>query len=138
MEIRPMTMADYDDVHRLWSNTAGMGLNAYDDSWEGIARFLARNPNTALVAVEEGEIAGTILCGHDGRRGHIYHLAIEEKYRRRGVGRELLRRSLAGLEKEGVKKTSLVVFRENGAGNTFWEAEGFAARADIVYRDKRI
>jgi hypothetical protein len=51
-----------------------MGLNNLDDSPEGIARYLQRNPSTCFAAEEEGELVGVILSGHDGRRGFIYHL----------------------------------------------------------------
>jgi len=74
--IRPMTIADYDQLHALWLSTPGMGLNDLDDSREGIARFIARNPRTSFVAEQDGRLIGAIMCGHDGRRGYIYHTCV--------------------------------------------------------------
>ena len=67
--IRIMTIDDYDGVYRLWKKIKGFGLRSVDDSREGVQRFLRRNPAPSVVAEEDGKIVGSILCGHDGRRG---------------------------------------------------------------------
>lgn len=138
MEIRVMTTEDYEQVYHLWINTPGMGLNDLDDSREGIAKYLNRNPTTCFVAVDEGKIAGVIMAGHDGRRGFIHHTTVAEEYRKQGIGRELVRHALTALEKEGINKAALLVFRQNELGNIFWENVGFTDREDIVYRNKCI
>lgn len=136
--VRPMTIADHEAVYALWMDTPGMGCNTLDDSREGIARFLHRNPMTCFVAVNAGTVDGTILCGHDGRRGHIYHTAVRASLRGRGIGRMLVARALDALKREGIAKVSLVVFGRNETGNAFWEKQGFSVRNDLVYRDKSI
>ena len=88
--IRVMTPIDYDAVYQLWRNTPGMGLNSTDDSREGIERYLRRNPTTCFVAEEDGQLVGVIMAGHDGRRGYIYHTAVLQDYRGRGIGRSLV------------------------------------------------
>ena len=138
MEIRTMSMEDYESVHRLWLDTPGMGLNNLDDSREGLARYLARNPETCFVAVADGSLVGVIIAGHDGRRGYIYHTAVAVADRKRGIGNALLEAALAALEKEGITKVALVVFSRNETGNDFWEKRGFTARKDLVYRNKAI
>lgn len=60
VQIRPMTLADYAEVRALWLACAGMGLNDVDDSEAGIARFLARNPDTCFAAHQYGRIVGEI------------------------------------------------------------------------------
>lgn len=135
MHIRLMTNADYPAVYALWLSCAGMGLNDLDDSPEGIARYLARNPNTCFVAEEEGRIAGVILCGHDGRRGFIHHTAVHPDFRRRGIARMLVDAALAALKREGIHKAALVVFERNETGNAFWQQQGFTTREDLVYRN---
>lgn len=138
MTIREMTAEDYGKVYALWINTKGMGLNDLDDSYEGIGRFLERNPKTCFVAVEDGKIVGAIIAGHDGRRGYIYHTAVDEHFRRRGIGARLVENALSALKSEEIKKCALVVFDRNECGNKFWETIGFSERTDLVYRNKEI
>jgi len=138
MNIRIMTINDYEQVYSLWINTPNMGLNNLDDSKEGITKYLMRNPNTCFVAEKDGEIIGVILCGHDGRRGYIHHTAVAQSQQRSGVGASLLQAAMSALECEGIKKVALVVFERNEKGNAFWEKQGFAARPDLVYRNKAI
>jgi ribosomal protein S18 acetylase RimI-like enzyme len=136
--IRAMNPADYDAVYGLWKDTEGMGLRSLDDSREGIERFLKRNPNTSFVSIEEGRVTGALLCGHDGRRGHIYHTAVDVRSRGRGIGRALLSAALDALAKEGINKAALVVFSVNSQGNAFWESVGFTERPDLAYRNKSL
>ena len=116
----------------------GHGLNSVDDSADGITRYLKRNPSTCFVAEEEGRIVGVILAGHDGRRGHISHTAVDSAFRRRGIGGQLVEHTMAALEQEGITKVNLVVFFRNETGNAFWESMGFTVRTDLTYRDRRI
>ncbi|MBR4510673.1 MAG: GNAT family N-acetyltransferase [Ruminococcus sp.] len=138
MNIRGMTIDDYDKVYALWLSCAGMGLNNLDDSREGIAKYLERNPETCFVAEESGNIAGVIIAGNDGRRGYIYHTAVNPDYRRRGIGSELVDAALDALKKLGINKVALVVFAKNENGNAFWEKIGFTGRGDLVYRNKSL
>lgn len=136
--IRKMQIGDYDGVYALWLSCKGMGLNNLDDSREGIARFLFRNPNTCFVAEEGGSLIGAITAGHDGRRGFIYHTAVHPLHRRRGAARALVNAALDALKAEGITKIALVVFDRNEAGNAFWEKLGFSQRNDLVYRNKSL
>ncbi len=138
VNIRVMTIDDYDKVYALWLSCAGMGLNNLDDSREGIAKYLERNPETCFVAEESGNIAGVIIAGNDGRRGYIYHTAVNPDYRRRGIGSELVDAALDALKKLGINKVALVVFAKNENGNAFWEKIGFTGRGDLVYRNKSL
>lgn len=137
-DIRLMKSDDYDEVYDLWLNTSGMGLNTVDDSKEGIARFLLRNPTSCFVAQVGGKIVGAIICGHDGRRGYIYHTAVSEKFRHQGIAGELLKNAMEALDREGIQKAALVVFEKNHNGNAFWEKHGFTVREDLIYRNKNI
>ena len=138
MTIRPMTLDDYDRVWALWMSCRNMGFNDLDDSREGIGRFLKRNPATCFVAEADGDLAGVILAGHDGRRGYIYHMAVAEDYRRHGIGSALVDRCLEALKHEGINKVALVAFRTNDAGNAFWERMGFSLRDDLNYRNRAL
>ena len=138
MQIRIMTIQDYEGVYRLWRSTPGMGLNTTDDSRAGIERYLNRNPSTCFVAENAGEIIGVILSGHDGRRGMIHHTAVSLSDRKQGIGNALLEHAMRALEQEGIHKVALTVFSANEAGNRFWENRGFTKRTDLVYRNKNI
>ena len=139
MNIRPMTIADYDQLHALWLSTPGMGLNNLDDSREGVAKYLERNPHTSFVATEKGfDVIGAILCGHDGRRGYIYHTCVRADRQGEGIGRALVEAALDALKAEGIHKVALVAFAGNELGNGFWERIGFTRRDDLVYRNKNI
>ena len=138
INIREMTINDYEGVYNLWINTPGMGLNTTDDSKEGIDKYLKRNPTTSFVAEDDGRIIGVILAGHDGRRGFINHTAVLPDYRKRGIAKKLVDNTMDALDKEGIKKVALVVFKHNEIGNGFWDNIGFTDREDLVYRNKNI
>ena len=135
MQIRKMTIQDYEKVYELWMSCKNMGFNDIDDSKEGISRFLERNPNTSFVALENENLVGIILGGHDGRRGYIYHLSVNENYRKNGIGSELVKNCLESFTQEKISKVALLVFKYNEVGNSFWEKQGFVLREDINYRN---
>ena len=135
MEIRNMQLDDYDSVYALWLSCPGMGLNNLDDSREGITKYLARNPDTCFVAVEDGRIIGSILTGHDGRRGYISHTAVSPSHQRQGIGKQLVEVALDALKRQDINKVNLVVFASNEKGNAFWEKMGFTQRPDLIYRN---
>ena len=135
MTLRPLTPEDFPALYALWTACPGMGLNDRDDSPEGIACYLLRNPATSFAALEDGQLIGCILAGHDGRRGYIYHTAVHPAHQRRGVGTALVKASLDALRAEGISKVALVAFCRNEAGNAFWEKQGFILREDLCYRN---
>ncbi len=130
-KIRSMTESDYDEVHALWMTIHGFGIRSIDDSKEGVLRFLKRNPGISAVAEMDGKIVGSILCGHDGRRGCFYHVCVEEAYRRHGIGKEMAIFCMRALQKEKINKVSLVAFKKNQIGNAFWHEEGWSMREDL-------
>ena len=138
MEIRNMQLDDYNSVYALWLSCPGMGLNNLDDSREGITKYLARNPDTCFVAVEQGCIIGAILTGNDGRRGYISHTAVSPTNQRQGVGKQLVEAALKALKQQGINKVNLVAFAKNEKGNAFWEKMGFTQRPDLIYRNRTL
>ena len=130
--VRPMTSADYAAVRALWEQSEGVGLNE-SDTRDAIAAFLVRNPGLSLVAVSPGgEVAGAVLCGHDGRRGYLHHLAVNRALRGQGLGRRLVLDCLERLRAAGVPKCNIFLFATNAAGRAFWLREGWAVRDDLV------
>lgn len=138
MNIRKMTLDDYEQVYSLWISTPNIGLNNLDDSKDGISKYLSRNPYTCFVAEKNNIIIGVILSGHDGRRGYIHYTAVAKSEQRLGIGTALVNAVMSSLKNEGINKVALVVFEKNQKGNTFWDKQGFTPREDLVYRNKAI
>lgn len=133
LTIRVMTLDDYEKVYALWMTIRGFAMRGIDDSKEGVARFLRRNPTTSMVAYVDGELAGAILCGHDGRRGSLYHVCVKESYRKQGIGQKMVQACLAALRAEEINKVSLIAFSSNEVGNRFWQGLDWDFREDVNY-----
>lgn len=128
-ELRAMTINDYDDVSALWSSTEGLSISE-DDSRERIELYLARNAELNFIASMNGEIVGSVLCGHDGRRGILRHLAVKDSCRGRGIARDLVRRAVSELAKQGIQKCNLYVLDAKPAARRFWEHMGWRKLED--------
>jgi ribosomal protein S18 acetylase RimI-like enzyme len=135
--IKPMKLADYNEVLHLWQNTKGVGLNE-SDSRAQIRGFLKRNRGMSFVARDGAELVGAVLCGHDGRRGCLYHLAIAPSHRRNGLGTKLILRCLAELKKSGILKCNIFVYANNEQGERFWRRNGWKKREDLRMAQKDI
>ena len=134
--LRVMQIEDYEKVYRLWMTIDGFGIRSIDDSFEGVERFLKRNPTTSVVAENEaGDIIGAILCGHDGRRGCFYHVCVHKDYRKHGIGKAMAVFCMKALQAEDINKVSLIAFKSNVVGNTFWKKVGWTFREDLNYYD---
>ena len=105
------------------------------DPREGVERFLKRNPGISVVAEMDGRVVGAILCGHDGRRGCLYHVCVHEDYRMHGIGRAMVVHCMNALQQEGINKVSLIAFTKNDIGNAFWKQIGWTKREDLNYYD---
>ena len=127
---RPMTMNDYEPVLTLWQNSEGVGLSEADAP-ERIARFLQHNPGLSYVAYAEQVLAGAVLCGCDGRRGYLHHLAVAPTHRRQGIGRELVVHCLTALRDIDIDKCHLFVFTKNETAIQFWREVGWAERVEL-------
>ena len=130
-QIRVMSPVDYDAVIALWRATEGLGLSVADER-DAVAAYLARNPGMSFVAIAGPTIVGAVLCGHDGRRGTLHHLAVTPAWRRRGIGRALVDASLAQLTAAGIAKCNLFLYSHNATGREFWRQNGWSAREDLV------
>ncbi len=143
---RPVTIDDYDDIFSLWNRTeqSKRALNPVDDSREGIARYLKRNPNTCFLALSKDgagdvpEVVGVILTGHDGRRGIIHHMCVHPSFRRQGIAKILVQKAEEALKSEGINKIFGLVFKDNDSANAFWENQGYTLRTNLNYRNKSL
>ena len=135
MDIREMTIDDYEEVKALWLSIKGFAIRSIDDSYDGVKKFLERNPGLSVVAIVDDHVVGAILCGHDGRRATFYHVCVRQEYRRRGIGKAMTVSCMEKLHKEGINKVALIAFTKNDVGNAFWKEIGWKQRIDLNYYD---
>lgn len=134
VRLRAMRAEDIPQAIALWQSTPGMGLDPQMDSAPALTGYLNKNPGYSIVAerTDGGGLIGTVLAGTDGRRGYLMHLAVREAFRRRGLGRALVERSLAALKAGGINKAHVFVFQSNAAGAAFWRGLGWQGRDDLL------
>lgn len=130
MNYRSMQISDYEDVIALWCESDGLSLRDAD-SPGGIEKYLQRNPGLSFVACDEGGIVGTLMAGHDGKRGYIQHLAVADRIRQNGVASRLLELCLEALKSQGILKSHVHVIGANEAGRRFWINRGWTHRSEI-------
>ena len=128
--VRPFRIEDFNDVVALWRRTEGVGLNE-SDTRPAIATYLRHNPRFSFVAKKGGRMVGAVLCGHDGRRGYLHHLAVSKRCRKQGIGRQLVNACLAKLRKAGIQKCNIFIFANNAAGMKFWARTGWKLRTEL-------
>ncbi len=137
VNIHEMTIEDYPEVYKLWQMSDKIGLSKAD-SEHSIRLFLERNPGMSFTAWKEGKLVGTVLCGHDGRRGYIHHLIVHPDYRREGIGQSLVSRTMFALTRIGIQKCHLFVFDDNQEGIKFWESLGWTKRVELTMMSHEI
>ncbi len=131
-----MTPEDLPEVIRFWQEMEGIGLGE-SDSVPALTSYLQRNPELSFVARnEQRQIIGAVLCGHDGRRGYLHHLAVAKNYRKKGIGRALVEKCLSSLQALNILKCNLFLFSNNSSGEAFWRKMGWRGRRDLRLRQK--
>ena len=135
--VREMNVDDLEAAIRLWRDTPGMGLSSADSA-ENLASFLQRNPGLSFAAFDQARLVGTALCGQDGRRGFIYHLAVDAACRRGGIGSRLVECCVGGLKAAGIEKCHIMVLAGNLHGLAFWQKMGWSQRGDILLMSRTV
>lgn len=130
MKYREMELSDYEEVISLWRESEGVKLRDAD-SLDGIDKYLKRNPGLSFVAENNNEIIGTIMSGHDGKRGYIQHLAVKPSLRKSGIATELLSNCVSALRSEGIIKSHIHILSNNELGKNYWSNRGWKRRTDI-------
>lgn len=128
--IREFTPDDYQQAILLWRASEGIGLSAADEP-DAITTYLGRNPGLSFTAWDENRLVGAVLCGTDGRRGYLHHLAVDKAYRHRGIGRQLVEKCHTGLMSMKIDKVHIFVYRENDTGLKFWIEGGYVPRVEL-------
>jgi ribosomal protein S18 acetylase RimI-like enzyme len=130
--------ADVSAAREFWVRVPGLSLGAADEP-AALARFFVRNPGLSWGVFDDGVLCATLLAGHDGRRGFLYHLAVSPEYRGHGLSTELMRRALDGLSAVGIDKVHAFVLADNSQGLAFWASaarRGWSRRGDILVFSK--
>ena len=138
MTFRPLTADDIAAARDLWPRVPGLSLGASDEP-EALVRFFDRNPGLSWGAFDGERLAATVLAGHDGRRGILYHLAVDSEYRGHGLSTELLKRALSGLAEQGAERVYALALADNAPGLAFWdrgERQGWRRRGDVILFSK--
>jgi len=120
-----MRIEDFDEIYKLWSSIQGLNLNKADEK-ESVSAYLLHNPNQSYVCKLSNKIIGTIMCGNDGRRAFIYHLAVLPEYQRKGIATELVRLAIDMQKQLGIDKCAVFILNENVYGKNFWSNLGFS------------
>ncbi|HEY9226247.1 MAG TPA: GNAT family N-acetyltransferase [Gemmatimonadaceae bacterium] len=130
VQIREFTAADYDAAMAIWRAAPGVVLRDAD-AREPLVRYLSRNPGLSFVAVDGDEVVGAVLCGTDGRRGYLQHLAVSRSHQRRAVGRRLADACIEALAHSGIDKCHLMILSGNTTAASFWKSIGWTLRDDV-------
>jgi len=137
IEISGMSVENIPAALDLWKHIEGMGLSSADEP-DALARFLLQNPGLSFIAEDDGTLVGTCLCGSDGRRGYLYHLAVALHYRRQGLGSALVKEVFSALSQRDIHKCHIMVFGSNQTGLKFWQADGWVRRPEIVLMSRDV
>ena len=137
IQITEMSIDHISKALELWKHIEGMGLSSADEP-EALSRFLLQNHGLSLIATDDGRLVGTCLCGSDGRRGYLYHLAVAPEYRRRNIGSDLVDGVFAALHRRNIHKCHIMVYGTNETGLKFWQQEGWVRRPEIVLMSKDV
>ena len=130
MIIREMTIDDYDEVYEMWQITTKRALSKADER-DQMERYLKHNAGMSQVAVVDGKIVGTVLAGHDGRRGFIHHMAVLPEFRRKKIGHALAQTAIQKIREQGIDNTHIFCSQNNETGQSFWRDFGFEKREDV-------
>lgn len=127
--IRSATADDHAQLYALWQRNEGICVRD-EDGYVSFCRYLQRNPQLSLVLELQGQVVGSLLVGHDGRRGYLQHLVVDQPWRGRGYARALLQEARERLAALGIDKSHVFVLRAAPAAQSFW-----SARADWLRRE---
>lgn len=133
MNIRDLTPADVAAAVVLWEH-AGL-VRPWNPPGMDLQRALDGPTSTVLGAFDDEHLAGTVMVGHDGHRGWIYYLAVEERHRGRGLGRELMASAETWLHHHGAVKVQLMIRAGNPDVLGFYNHLGYEG-TDVQVRSK--
>ena len=125
LRIRPLRLSDYDTIVRL-AASSGLPLRPRGrDSRAAFARQLRSNRTWYLGAFDSERLVGIVLGTHDSRKGWINRLAVHPDYRRRGIGRRLVRACERALHRVGIEMFAALIEEDNESSAVFFRSLGY-------------
>ena len=137
MEIRTLSIVDYEDMVDLWSRTKLPCKPKGRDSKEAVSKEIKSHPDFFLGAFEDGRLIGTAIISCDVRKGWINRLAVDVAYRNRGIAKALISESERILRKNGMHLFCALIETPNIASQELFEKSGYVKHRDIMYFSKR-
>jgi len=136
--IREMLEKDIDGALNLWKVSFNEGFSIGFDTKQCIQNYLIRNPGfSSVTCTGDNKIIGALMCGHDGRRGSIYHTAVHKNYRKKGIGHKMEQRSISQLKDVGITTGFLFININNPGSKEFWTSIGWSVIEDVKYLYKQ-
>ena len=117
--------ADCEPVFALWKSIEKGVHTGRSDTFSEIEKKLSRDPDLFLVAEADGAIIGSVIGGYDGRRGLVYHLAVDTSFRGNGIGSQLMEELESRLRSKGCLKCYLLVTTDNSEVETYYQKRGW-------------
>ena len=136
VSVRTFQDSDYEELIQLWRR-ANLGLTLSDISAE-IRQFAEFNPNSFFILELDSTIIGSVIATFDGRRGYVYHLAVDPEFQGRGFGGLLMAQTDSYYKTLNVVKVHLMVDSPNDNVIPFYEKLGWVIRDDIILMSKTL
>lgn len=137
MEIRKLTINDYEEIVKLWSKARLPYKPKGRDSKEAIAAEMKANPEFFLGAFEDNHVVGMVIISCDMRKGWINRLAVDPDYRHRGIAKALIAESEKMLRKRGIRIFCALIEDYNAVSKKLFKECGYVEHRDIIYFSKR-
>ncbi len=123
LSIRRINLADTNAVVELW--TSCDLVVPWNDPRRDIERKLKDSAELFFVGEIRKTIIATCMAGYDGHRGWIYYLAVDPKFRRRGIGAKLMQHAEQILRDQDCPKIDLMVRNSNQSTIKFYQRIGY-------------
>ncbi|WP_258209840.1 GNAT family N-acetyltransferase [Paenibacillus radicibacter] len=128
-----MRIEDYDSISKLWGKLTEVNISLEFDNRNRMNSYLTRNPGLSSVAIIKEEVVGTALCGHDGRRGSLFHVVLDENIRGNGISKQMIERSINCLKEIGIDNGFLFVSNTNESAQSYWKYNGWKPLPEVTY-----
>jgi len=116
--------SDVTEILDFWANNAENNSRPTDSS-VALIGLIARDPDALILAIENGEIVGTVIAGWNGWRCCLYRLAVREDKRKQGIGQLLVDQAIERFKAFGGTRIDAMILDENETAHKAWASFGF-------------